>query len=461
MYFDSVCNLMEDKQLLKNQQKEGAEENYARTHRTCKSNIMTQRVFPSSSYHHCMYIYNSSDWEICEELRIRELEDAKARTAQMEKTMRWWSDCTANWREKWSKVRAERNKAREEGRQLKLRLESTLKELSVLKKIKQHVRRKNQEVETDNIWEKNFNSCDLYWMKEDNTNLLGKELLKYVQDNEICDGNCVHEDICTVENSLEYHNQGINLELLNFGSKCTTAVSLENPTPNKNHLIHSQDDDIIHISMLRLHEMQKILQREQKVRSSLEKEVEKLKSEKSLWKWKYNELKISEEGNLKQFGRRQNEVEKTLDDLEEETGARGQKDSKMQDLQAEILRLHSENESACGRRKMLETENQNLDRENQTLKTHVKHLQDLLERKLSAINLSGDLQEPQTEILGTNKVCMDLQPKDSEVNKHEQDILTELMYTRKRVEQHKAKAKELSIRAEDLRKKINQEEDKV
>ena len=45
------------------------------------------------------------DWESREELRLRELEEARARAAQMEKTMRWWSDCTANWREKWSKVR--------------------------------------------------------------------------------------------------------------------------------------------------------------------------------------------------------------------------------------------------------------------------------------------------------------------------------------------------------------------
>lgn len=35
---------------------------------------------------------------------LRELEEARARATQMEKTMRWWSDCTANWREKWSKV---------------------------------------------------------------------------------------------------------------------------------------------------------------------------------------------------------------------------------------------------------------------------------------------------------------------------------------------------------------------
>ena len=45
------------------------------------------------------------DWEAREEMRTRELEEARARAAQMEKTMRWWSDCTANWREKWGKVR--------------------------------------------------------------------------------------------------------------------------------------------------------------------------------------------------------------------------------------------------------------------------------------------------------------------------------------------------------------------
>ena len=36
----------------------------------------------------------------------------------MEKTMRWWSECTANWRDKWSKVRAERNKFKDELKRL-------------------------------------------------------------------------------------------------------------------------------------------------------------------------------------------------------------------------------------------------------------------------------------------------------------------------------------------------------
>lgn len=50
------------------------------------------------------YVGGDTEWEAKEALRQRELEEARARAAQMEKTMRWWSDCTANWREKWSKV---------------------------------------------------------------------------------------------------------------------------------------------------------------------------------------------------------------------------------------------------------------------------------------------------------------------------------------------------------------------
>ena len=83
-----------------------------------------------------------------EEMRLRELEEARARAAQMEKTMRWWSDCTANWREKWGKVRAERNKAREEVRQLRLKLEATMKEAIALKREKHSLLTDNEQLRT-------------------------------------------------------------------------------------------------------------------------------------------------------------------------------------------------------------------------------------------------------------------------------------------------------------------------
>ena len=74
-----------------------------------------------------------SDWETRDEVRVQELEEARSRVSQMEKTMRWWSDCTANWREKWSKVRNERNKARDECKHLRMKLEKSVKECVLLK----------------------------------------------------------------------------------------------------------------------------------------------------------------------------------------------------------------------------------------------------------------------------------------------------------------------------------------
>lgn len=50
--------------------------------------------------------------------------------------MKWWSDCTANWREKWSKVRTERNKARDEAKHLRASLESSVKESNAYKREK-------------------------------------------------------------------------------------------------------------------------------------------------------------------------------------------------------------------------------------------------------------------------------------------------------------------------------------
>ncbi|VDN99407.1 unnamed protein product [Rodentolepis nana] len=52
----------------------------------------------------------------------RDLMELRGRCAQLEKTVRWWSDCTNNWREKWSCVRDERNQLREELQRTKMAL---------------------------------------------------------------------------------------------------------------------------------------------------------------------------------------------------------------------------------------------------------------------------------------------------------------------------------------------------
>lgn len=63
--------------------------------------------------------------------------------------MRWWSDCTANWREKWSKVRSERNKARDEAKQLRAKLEAALKDSNSYKREKQDLDVQNEQLKKE------------------------------------------------------------------------------------------------------------------------------------------------------------------------------------------------------------------------------------------------------------------------------------------------------------------------
>ena len=74
----------------------------------------------------------------------KDLDEARTKAAQMEKTMRWWSDCTASWREKWTRAKSERDKSREENRQLKARLDDAWKELASIRREKHSLAKENE-----------------------------------------------------------------------------------------------------------------------------------------------------------------------------------------------------------------------------------------------------------------------------------------------------------------------------
>ncbi|VDM02600.1 unnamed protein product [Schistocephalus solidus] len=56
----------------------------------------------------------------------------RARCTQLEKTVRWWSDCTTTWRDKWSCIRNERNLARDELKRTKAALAAAEREIGQL-----------------------------------------------------------------------------------------------------------------------------------------------------------------------------------------------------------------------------------------------------------------------------------------------------------------------------------------
>ncbi|KAM9199756.1 coiled-coil domain-containing protein 102B [Mergus octosetaceus] len=341
----------------------------------CNSNLPSQHFYPYSSNYTCMHMNYSSDLEIFEAVKIRELEEVKARAAQMEKTMRWWSDCTANWREKWSKVRAERNKAREEARQLRIKLDNVVKEMSMLKKLNQDLVSEKENLENVTTWKTECSCSEIYHIKQDLNQLIFPEqepVKELSKTNKIPVEDDTKKDVEIIKDSLR-SNQNKKTTLKHSDSfPCGIAsIYLEEPKKSLDNIAQTSENGLIHVSVLHLHlaELQKILQKEREMNIFLEKEVERTANELSLWKRKYEELRQSKLESLNQ-----------------------------------VERLKLENTSDWGKRERLEGEKQNLEEENRTLQ--VKEIQRLLEMKNKAtpIKLSCDHQNTQSKLLVKNKV---------------------------------------------------------
>ena len=72
-------------------------------------NVMERHRAQERKMYTCGAGYRGQQWRQQdhghrESALVREMEELRARTQQMEKTLKWWSDCTANWRDKWTKV---------------------------------------------------------------------------------------------------------------------------------------------------------------------------------------------------------------------------------------------------------------------------------------------------------------------------------------------------------------------
>ncbi|XP_074940701.1 coiled-coil domain-containing protein 102B isoform X2 [Phalacrocorax aristotelis] len=271
----------------------------------CDSNLPPQSFYLHSFHYPYMHRNYSSDWEIFEAVRIQELEEVKARAAQMEKTMRWWSDCTANWRERWSKVRAERNKAQEEARQLRIKLDNVVKELSMLKKTNQDlVSEKENCFLNVTAWNTEFSCSETPYVKKGLNQLtfLEQEPVKELSKiNKIPGAEDTKKDVEMIRDRSN-HNKKITPKPPCSFPNGVASIYLEEPKKNLDTTAKTTENDLIHISVLHLHlsELQKILQKEREMNVFLEKEMEKIENELFIWKWKYEELRQTKLEGLKQ-----------------------------------------------------------------------------------------------------------------------------------------------------------------
>ncbi|KAL3859176.1 hypothetical protein ACJMK2_009408 [Sinanodonta woodiana] len=401
-----------------------------------------------------------NDWDDREEIRLRELEEARARAAQMEKTMRWWSDCTANWREKWCKVRNERNKARDENRQLRTKLDSIINDCTALK-------REKEDLLTENSRLKNgLNFVPSSTTSQNQPDMSGK-------DHELAQGaSNTHENVKKID------DRQIMVGVDEIDQK-SSPVSPKSGSANQEEAEYSKDsssigdsegslmDDRVALIELKLDESQKTIIAERDEKTSLMKAIETLQIELHSMKSKYEEMKISKQEAMFQINKLKEDHKIALDrmasDLEEESSNRSTMDRRLGDLRRELEKLQKENADEWGKKERLETERFGLERENKKLRMQIQDLEEQLERKTQHTStvVDSDMRSLQMELSEKNKELADLHHAHSKLKKALQERVTELEHTKRRAEQYEVEVKKLRSRIEELRRDLTAAEDEV
>ncbi|XP_049818965.1 coiled-coil domain-containing protein 102A isoform X3 [Aethina tumida] len=436
-------------------------------------------------------IADIAEWEANEALRQRELEEAKGRAAQMEKTMRWWSDCTANWREKWSKVRTERNKAREECKQLRSKLEISIKDANTYKREKEDLEIQNDELKKE--MEKihilllkhagQFDSSIFEALSEDplkdfvfsNGSLL-KERENGVsssQSNPECDSTQIQENERDA-NIEEYILQGAVPRYIKEFEKKAEMSEQSNGTEKVNgerdRVSGEYDEDYViqKLSMLqlRLEEATKTLQIEREEKSQLHRNIERLTGELQEAKDKCEELREARQEAMRELltleDQHQKEVELIKSDLIDEANSREGMDKRLNDLRAELERLQAENAAEWGKRERLETEKLAMERDNKKLRGELRDMQERIERRGRPVtNSDAEIRHLQQEISDKNKEIADLKHSQNKLKKMVQDKITELAHAVRRAEQYETEVKKLRGRVEELKRDLAVAEDEL
>ncbi|XP_061740472.1 coiled-coil domain-containing protein 102A isoform X2 [Nerophis ophidion] len=454
-----------------------------------------------------------ADWESREELRLRELEEARARAAQMEKTMRWWSDCTANWREKWSKVRGERNRARDEVRQLRQRLDALTKELTSVRRERQELTSEIEVLRQDVLHLRNdptapplatsspSSSPEYHICAASSQSVVPPSTLQDQTDSNLdrlkegLPGSPEPEPVRDMDMNTQKVGQQKEMELLQSvmhsrapggdtqeswdgqsgdcmnppGTRSSSGLSRQERNRQLWGDMGAVEDDSrkLNALQLRLDESQKVLLKEREDKLALSKSIAKLELELSQWKLKYEEISKNKQEVLKQLNLlkeiHQDELGRISEDLEDELGARTSMDKKLAELRTEMERLQEENAAEWGRRERLETDKLALERDNKKLKAQTEDLEEQLakKRRQAASAIDTDLKTMQTELFEKNKELADLRHIHAKLKKQFQEKTAELAHANRRVESHEAEVKKLRLRVEELKKELGQAEDEL
>ncbi|KOX71505.1 hypothetical protein WN51_03812 [Melipona quadrifasciata] len=408
--------------------------------------------------------YGDSEWETKEALRQRELEEARARAAQMEKTMRWWSDCTANWREKWSKVRNERNMAREEAKMLRAKLEIAVKDANSYKHECQELELQNEQLK------KEMEKIHMILLKH--AGQFDQQIFTVLESDPQLRNTLGSHNILPDRDIEEYVLQGAvpkhAVELykespLNSLDKDIVRLADSNSVEDntENNLQTCTDESYAQKIILlqhKLDEATKTISIEREEKNSLHRGLEKLKTEIIQVRKQYEELEESKADVtrelLKLKDRFQLELSDVQADIVDEASSREGMNRRLCELRTELEKLQAENAAEWGKRERLETEKISLERENKQLRNELNDLQERIEsRRSRPVSTSdSDTRQLHQEFLVRNVTLL---------KKSLEEKTTELSHAMRRSEQYEAEVKRVRARVEELKKELAAVQDEL
>lgn len=406
----------------------------------------------------------NNDWDDREELRQRELEEIRARAAQMEKTMRWWSDCTANWREKWSKVRNERNKAREENRQLRAKLDACIKENNTLKREKDELMIQNEQLKESKGDKTKSSKSETTTSLSTDSNLISASVME--SDNQY-ETKLANMQISSDESSIQIVTTDVKATDKCIMQSQIEAAKIKTGFAGLEESEGSLAEERLALIELKLDESQKTISVERDEKATLTKTLAEAQLELNSVRTKLEESKQARQEALLEVERlrdqHKEELKRLNTDLEDESTSRSSIDRKLAELRKELERLQKENADEWGKRERLETERFTLERENKKLRSQIQDLEEQLERKShhATAVVNTDMKSLQTELSEKNKELSELRHTHSKLKKTLQDRVTELEHCKRRAEQYEIEVKKLRSRVEELKRDLASAEDEV
>ncbi|RUS69164.1 hypothetical protein EGW08_023072, partial [Elysia chlorotica] len=343
-------------------------------------------------------------WSEREEALAAELEEAKIRVAQMEKTMRWWSDCTSNWREKWNKARGERNKAKDENRLLRAKLEALAKEVTRLRR-----ERKEALAQEKNV------------MSPSNEDQADSQL------------HAIPTPSSLTEDGQNSGNKSSNSQGGLSEKEKTVIAGTDEKEEKNSHM------ELVEQLQVEVKTLKSSLEEEKQGKQETIMQMDKVKTQ------------------------HQDELSRLTLDLEDEANSRSTMDKQVSELRRDLERIQAENASEWAKRERLESEKLALERDNKKLRAQVTDLEEELQKRSQATSsiVDSDLKTLQFELTENQKELSDVRHSQVKLRKVLGERGTELEHTRRRAEQYQDEVRKLRGRVEELKHDLAAAEDEV